>query len=274
MSAPLATDAEVRPLAEALLGRPLALRELKLKPGRRRTLRAAGPRGRAIVKSYASGRAPVVAGRLRALAGGPSEPMLPRVLVVQRTLRVVVLSEVPGRPLRESLIAGDTAACARAGTVLAAWHRFWAMAPPPLGRHTAVRELGLLHARATTAPPAIAREVESMASSLAAPWRCRTVVHRDLYEEQLVLGERVGLIDLDDAALGPPELDLGNLLAHLELLEARTGRSFRAETDALLAGYRVEGELDDELLDRCRKLSLLRLACIHGEINLLEPVTA
>jgi hypothetical protein len=34
-------------------------------------------------------------------------------------------------------------------------------------------------------------------------------VHRDLYEEQVLLGERVALIDLDDAALGPPELDIG-----------------------------------------------------------------
>ena len=49
-------------------------------------------------------------------------------------------------------------------------------------------------------------------------------MHRDLYEEQLLAGERIGLIDLDDAALGPPELDLGNLLGHVELLalSART----------------------------------------------------
>ena len=38
-----------------------------------------------------------------------------------------------------------------------------------------------------------------------------------------MVGERIGLIDLDDSALGPPELDLGNLLGHLLLLERRSG---------------------------------------------------
>jgi aminoglycoside phosphotransferase (APT) family kinase protein len=103
-------------------------------------------------------------------------------------------------------------------------------------------------------------------SSLIAPV---TVVHRDLYEEQVLLGDRVGLIDLDDAALGPPELDVGNLLAHLDLLGLRSGRTLDRAAEALLDGYSRRGRLDARLLERCRTLSRLRLACIHDEARLL-----
>src|SRR5439155_17692270 len=89
-------------------------------------------------------------------------------------------------------------------------------------------------------------------------------VHRYLYEEQILVGPAVGLIDLDDAAAGPPELDVGNLAAHVELLAIRAGRSLDPPFEAFLRGYAETGpSLDGELLDRCRRLSLLRLACIH-----------
>jgi aminoglycoside phosphotransferase (APT) family kinase protein len=116
---------------------------------------------------------------------------------------------------------------------------------------------------AEAAPPPIPAAVRSALPSLRGEWPCTTVVHRDLYEEQVLLGERVGLIDLDDAALGPPELDVGNLIAHLELLERRRGADFGASRDALLAGYGADA-LDRGLFDRCRRLALLRLACIHA----------
>jgi aminoglycoside phosphotransferase (APT) family kinase protein len=92
-------------------------------------------------------------------------------------------------------------------------------------------------------------------------------VHRDLYEEQLLIGNRVGLIDLDDAALGPPELDLGNLLAHVDLLALRNGRDLAPECDALVAAYAEAGPpVDAALLHRCRRLALLRLACLNDDL--------
>jgi len=65
-----------------LVGEPLRLSVLKHKPGRRLTLRARGPGGSAIVKRYGSDRAPRVAARVAALAGGPAEPLVPEVLLV------------------------------------------------------------------------------------------------------------------------------------------------------------------------------------------------
>jgi aminoglycoside phosphotransferase (APT) family kinase protein len=43
-------------------------------------------------------------------------------------------------------------------------------------------------------------------------------VHRDFYDKQLLIHDgTTALIDLDTLALGPPEIDLANFLAHLEL---------------------------------------------------------
>ena len=249
---------------EEIVGAPLVLEELKRKPGRRRTLRAVGPNRTAIVKSYRSERAPIVAARLRALAAGPPEPEVPEVLHEDGLLRLVVLSEVVGSPLRDALLFDDLAQCSRAGAALGAWHAFWlGAAPPPLTPHTCGRELAILLRWADRADPAIGRRVRHAAASLSTEWPIATVVHRDLYEDQILLGERVGLIDLDDAALGSRELDVGNLLAHIELLELRSGRSLSPAVDALLSGYGLDS-LDQALLDRCHALALLRLACIHG----------
>ena len=71
--------------------------------------------------------------------------------------------------------------------------------------------------------------------------------------------------------MGPPELDVGNLLAHLDLLELRTGNELSTAAHALLVGYLEQGPLDGALLERCRRLTRLRLACIHAEPLLLEP---
>ncbi len=90
-----------------------------------------------------------------------------------------------------------------------------------------------------------------------------------------MIGDRVGLIDLDDAAIGPPELDLGNLSAHVELLAMRSGAPLEPALEALIEGYRAfSAQLDEPLLDRCRRLTELRLACIHSEDSLLERALA
>jgi Ser/Thr protein kinase RdoA (MazF antagonist) len=256
---------------EELVGAPARLEELKHKPGRRRTLRVVGRRRRAIVKVYASGRAAEVAARLAALAAGPAEPRIPTVLHVDPELHFLVLAEVPGEPLRAAALRGDLAACHRTGAAIGSWHRAWfAAPPPPLRSHSAERELELLHERARGASPATARTVRRQVEQLRGDWPASTVVHRDLYEEQILIDDRIGLIDLDDAAIGPPELDLGNLLAHLERLERSSGRSLAEATRTLRYGYEAAGpDLDPDLLDRCRRLSLLRLACIHEEPGLV-----
>jgi Ser/Thr protein kinase RdoA (MazF antagonist) len=263
---------ELPNMLSTLLGAPVWFEDLKHKPGRRRTVRAVGRGGSVIVKLYESERAPTVARRIEALSAGPAEPALPRVLLCDPERRVVVLSYVPGVPLSEAVLAGDREACIRAGSVLGGWHAFWeGRAPRFLRRHTSEREIEVVEARARALPRCEAETVTRLARRLRPDWGFPTVVHRDLYEDQVLVGERIGLIDLDDAAAGPPELDMGNLLAHLELRALRQGSGVAAMADAIVEGYAaVDAALHSDLLDRCRRLSLLRLACIHREPRLLR----
>jgi Ser/Thr protein kinase RdoA (MazF antagonist) len=243
--------------------------ELKHKPGRRVTLRARGPKRSVIIKLYRSDRAALVADRVAALAGGPDETEVPEVLALEPDERALVLSDIPGEPLREAVLAADEARCRQAGLAVAAWHEAWAgKRPGPLREHTVEHELDVLIEQAARASREIGRLVTAALPELRESWAPKTVVHRDLYEEQILLGERVGLIDLDDAALGPPELDVGNLLAHLDLLELRSGQAHGPAREALLDGYAERSRLDPRLLDRCRTLARLRLACIHDEPHL------
>lgn len=264
-------------LLEPILGAPVTVKELKHKPGRRTTSRAVGARRSAIVKVYASERAPIVAARLGALAAGPVEPEVPHVLLCDQEAHLVALSEVPGVPLRAAVLNGDLDTCVRAGEVVGRWHRAWeGRSPDALVPHTLERELEILGVRIERASPEVAAAVSAALPAVAdGAWDYPTVVHRDLYEEQVMVDERIGLIDLDDAALGPPELDIGNLLAHVDLLALRTEADLSAPSDALLDGYRQSGPpLDASLLARCRGLTLLRLACIHENLSLVDGTGA
>jgi Ser/Thr protein kinase RdoA (MazF antagonist) len=259
-------------LVERWVGEPAVVEELKHKPGRRLTLRARGPRRSLIVKLYRSSRAGLVADRIRALAGGPNELELPEVVAVDSGARALLLSDVPGVPLREAVLAEDAARCRRVGSALAAWHEAWAgTSPEPLREHSIELELEVLLEHAARASREIGLRLAAALPELREAWSPVTVVHRDLYEEQILIDERVGLIDLDDAALGPPELDIGNLLAHLDLLELRSGHRHDSASNALLDGYAAETRLDPSLLDRCRTLARFRLACIHDEPRLAGP---
>ena len=260
-------------LLESLLGAPVELDELKVKPGRRTTLRARGRRWSAIVKRYQSQRAPIVAARVQALAGGPEDPLVPEVLLCDPSRSLVVLSDLPGVPLREAVLADDCDSCRRAGAALGRWHRAWSgTAPaPPLRQHTGDRERDVVLTRAVrAASQSVAAQAQSVLRGLNFRWACTTVVHRDLYEDQILLGEHVAMIDLDDAATGPPELDLGNLWAHLQLLGLRTRRDLAIPIRTLLAGYVEEGPaLEPRLLDNFRRLTLVRLASLNDDSNLL-----
>ncbi len=260
-------------LLAPLIGAPLSVQTLKDKPGRRRTSRATGPGGSAIVKVYASGRAPVVAARIDALRVGPPEPVLPTVLLCDAFRHLVVLTEVPGRSFREALLAGDPDAATRVGSALGRWHAAHRdRVPAALRPHTVEREVQTLLDRCSTAPQLIAEAVRRAVPALSAEWSASTVVHRDLYEEQIVLGDMVGLLDLDDAAAGPAELDLGNLLAHLTLLARRSRVDVRLAIGQLLRAYEQQAPVDAALLARCRALSLLRLTCLHAEPLLLDDL--
>jgi hypothetical protein len=255
---------------EQIVGAPVELEQLANRPGLRRTLRASGPVRTAIVRLYTSNRAATVADRVGALDAVPPGVALPRLLLSDPVLHMVVVSEVPGEPLTGAILDGDVAASRCAAAAIGSWHRSWqGHAPEALCHHGADRELAMLHKCADAVPPGLADAVRAAAEDLGEPWTCSTVVHRDLTDARILMGERVGLIGLDYAAIGPPELDIGNLLAHVDLLSLRTGRDMAQTREEIVLGYEGFGnKLDDELLDRCRRLARLRLACVHAEPRL------
>jgi hypothetical protein len=255
---------------ERIVGAPVELETLRDEPGRWRELRASGPVRTAIVKLYSGELVESVAARVAAVSGGPPEVAFPRVVLTDPALDMVVLSEVTGDPLTGHLLAGDAAACRCAGAAVGLWHRAWAGSTPrPLHPHGVERELKTLDRHAQAASPELAAMVRRAAANLGEPWDCTTVVHRDLSDEHILVGERIGLIDLDHAALGPPELDAGTLMAHVDLLSLRSGRDLAPMNDEFRLGYEGFDEpLDEALLDRCRRLARLRLACIHDEPRL------
>jgi Ser/Thr protein kinase RdoA (MazF antagonist) len=259
-------DASLARRLEPVVGGPVRLEEVESARGRGRTYRVQGSRRSAIAKVYPDGQARVVAAVVSSLADGATEPRVPEVLWAEDD-ELVVLSRLGGTPLREAVLAGDKPACRRGGGMLGAWHQLWRnRVPAAIPTHSYERELELLDALALRASEPVRGAVRFALDAVRedGEWEPATVVHRDLSDESILLGDVVGLVDIDSAAAGPAELDVANVCAHMELLERRHRRSLHGMQRAFLDGYLSSGApLDLPLLLRSRSLGLLRLACIH-----------
>lgn len=255
---------------EAIVGPPVRLELLEHQGRGRSTYRAHGPERTAIIETYDDGGGTVAGERIAALAGGPAEPRVPEVLVAMD--RLVVLSDVHGRPLRAAALAGDKTACARAGAMVGVWHRSWrGRAPEALPRRTLGQELDVLRRLARDAPEELAAAATFGVKSVEEDpeWEPSTVVHGRLTEQTLLLNGEISLVGLGDVALGPPELDLGNLCGHLDFLGRHYDRNLDDAQRALVDGYLSSGApLDLPLLLTCRSLALLRLGCLHRDLEL------
>jgi Ser/Thr protein kinase RdoA (MazF antagonist) len=231
-------------------------------PGRRITMRVETPTGPAVLKVFARPRARGNHRRLEALGRSSASDGVPPTMGADTSGHVGLVGWTPGISLPDVHSGEFTECCRQAGTVLASLHgsgaeldRTW----------TVVDELALLERQAT---PQAAGLVE-LARRIAAPAVQAPLVsaHRDFHPRQIVVGARgVGMIDLDDAAMAPAALDVGNFIAHLRMDAAiglRGDSHVRAAIQAFLDGYGpVEGS---ELWEW---LSLVRLMCLattrHG----------
>lgn len=194
-----------------------------------------------------------VAAALTACTGTPAIPALLAADVNRATIRFATL---PGEPLRVLVAAGVARAAdvgRRVGSALAAW---WSTPPPQcLPTHGAVAERAVLarwHEQAVSAGVISGAAAERWAALLerAAAGLGRIgeteplrLLHRDLHAGQVLVTPdgSVGLLDLDTASRGDPALDLGNLLAHLDLdvLDGHCDRAavaaFETALDEMLA---------------------------------------
>lgn len=93
------------------------------------------------------------------------------------------------------------------------------------------------------------------------------LLHRDLHDKQLLWDEtNLALIDLDTAAYGEAALDLGNLLAHLELRTAQGlySQDFSQQVIQRLEDLAADLEISAHRLALYRQAARIRITCIYS----------
>jgi aminoglycoside phosphotransferase (APT) family kinase protein len=204
----------------------------------------------------------------------------PLVLSADEATGTIVLSALPGRPLRDwygSKHLPDLAF--RAGSALATLHSL--PVSEDLTAHAAAEEIGVLKkwfSRMGTIAPDLpqrwAAHLERVCGELARSSAPPVLLHRDFYDRQVLFdldspspnGSAIGILDFDTLAYGEAALDVANALVHFELRSLQrqcTPSQANAAQEAFLAGYRPSAEVRARLpvyADATR----LRLACVYA----------
>lgn len=225
--------------------------------GRRMTALGTERGATVVVKVFHGQRARGNHRRLEALRAAGLGPLVPHSLGHDPSGRVAVLGHQPGVVLDRLDDARFVAASADAGAALRRLHDSGAA----LDREwTLVDELAQLRRRATADTLPMAAMLEQCAGDRTAA----TLVpsHRDCHPRQLVVtSSSVHWIDLDDCAMAPRGLDLGNMAAHLTregVIGRRAPHVAAAARERFLAGYGAHRDVAD--LARWELLSIVRLA--------------
>ena len=231
-------------------------------PGRRIAVLTEAAGKSVVVKVFASPRARGNARRLLALAVTPVADLVPAVVGCDHAGHVLAVTYREGTipdHLPDSTYAGHFADIGRA---LRALHDSGAELDREWGRDEEVAQLVRRHVWAT------AQLVHDLDATTLWLRDLPTVPsHRDFHPRQVVVTPDGGiaLIDLDDAAMAPRGLDVGNMLAHL-VRERVTGRRpaavTAAATAAFLDGYGSSDDLDPRAMEAWTTLSLVRLAAL------------
>ncbi|CAN5786761.1 hypothetical protein BH20CHL3_BH20CHL3_05770 [soil metagenome] len=247
------------------------------KLGRRAILRydlATG--GSLFGKTFASGRGAKVYETARTIAAarafGP-DIALPDPVAWLPDLRLLLQKPVRGAPVEQSLLDGEKGLAAAIACVLPRFHG----SGLDLGRtHDLAKELEPLPMRAAQvaeACPELGEVANTCLDRIQAieasqfDWRLQPV-HRDFYHDQVLCDrDRLAILDLDDAAMSEPLVDVANFRAHLVLLGAqRSGdaTALAVVSDDFVEQYRcLDPAFDERLLQFLTATTLLRLSGIH-----------
>lgn len=255
---------------------PVRIEPLKLRPGRRLSARLRLGARTFYIKVYRPSRVKGIARRygLLALRLKDKPPLvLPEMVAADRKRGIVLWRAFSGRPLvvenkRASGLASGLAFMRQAGRALASVHA----TRIPLGRTwSGADEMAMLRERVVGAPPWMRSLLPELASRLGRATG-RSTVHRDFYPEQVLVGRtsgrraaRIAFLDWDDAALGPPALDVGNFLAHLRLTTIRSprlGALLPRMRRAFLDGYGHAHVRSQMAWDDWEAAALLRLSAL------------
>jgi Ser/Thr protein kinase RdoA (MazF antagonist) len=114
-------------------------------------------------------------------------------------------------------------------------------------------------------PRARALTTDVVEALRAAPPGSRVLCHRDFHDKQLLRRAGGGsLIDLDLAAIGPPALDVGNILAHVRLRALKGAAVPWREIAGRLVTRAVPARQIESTIHRWTAASLLRLTLIYA----------
>lgn len=227
-------------------------------------------------KVFASKRGPRVHEITRqiceARAFGP-EVALPDPIAFLPDLRVLLQRSVPGTPIDPGVIAARPELADRIASAIHAFHA----SGLDLGReHDLDKELSPLHQRVQDVVDRVP-ELADQATNLHARildlagnvqgWR-HLPIHRDFYHDQVLAdGDTLSVLDLDDAAMSEPTVDIANLATHLDLLARQQpdhAGEIVAMKDRFLARSReLDPALDEGMITFLTASTALRLAGIH-----------
>ncbi len=251
-------DRKLRGL-DRLVDPPAALRDVFGRPWARSELLAYTPEKAATVRCLDAagatvGFAKVHAGdeglrsvetlrTVRARLPRSGAPVLPEPVGYLPELRMALFSPVPGEPLHHTPRARVPAAMAALGEALGVLHATPAAGLPAFDRFAPDRlaTAGVLLRQARPDLADLALDV--VVALLAVPHRpaADALLHGDLHPKNiLVHGGDIGLVDLDQAAIGPAAAELGATLARLwcprphDTIDPATAT---AAAEALLTSY-------------------------------------
>jgi Ser/Thr protein kinase RdoA (MazF antagonist) len=242
---------------------------LRYLPGRRMATLVDSQGELTVVKVFASPRARGNVRRLNALAASRAAALVPKVIGSDATGHVLAVTYTRGL-LPASLSDAQYPACFFAvGAALRRLHDSgteldrvwdWEMEVTQLRRRAAPATADLAESLTTSS--------HGLAGGVLVP------AHRDFHPRQVVVAEdgSVSFIDLDDAAMAPRGLDVGNMLGHL-VKEAATGTRSEAATvqagEKFLEGYGPCADLGQGVLTGWTLLCVARLAGLaesrHGD---------
>jgi Phosphotransferase enzyme family len=117
--------------------------------------------------------------------------------------------------------------------------------------------------------PDLRSTLETIASTLpSVDVRGHAFVHGDLHDKNIIIGTDggLGVIDLDGASRGAPEIDVANLSVHLELRALQSGQSAVVGADRsaqLVASCAESADLDLRLVHDVQRHTWFRLACLY-----------
>lgn len=223
-------------------------RTIAYKPERRCVMRiTAGDGSTVLLKAYARGAFEPAYARARHFCSVPRIQGLQRLIGVDERRRLLAMEWLPGGSLMDLLQQPESAAtCLKsAGALLADLHASPPDSLPSWTPWTAARELGeTVEALAAVLPEESERAAElarRVLLAVAGESPDRVALHGDFDPRQVVVdGESVAFVDLDEAVVGPPGLDVGTFIARLHISAARQELGAEVAADAwaaLLAGY-------------------------------------